>query len=270
MSHAVMNTGSDVLDRIMAHKAGEVAQAKKMVSEATLLQQISQQAPTRGFAQAVTKLASMGEPAIIAEVKKASPSKGLIRADFSPGLIAQQYEQAGACCLSVLTDQEFFQGSNLYLRAAREATTLPILRKDFMLDSYQVLEARAMGADCILLIAAALEDALMLELAQVASEYDLDVLIEVHNKAELERAMRLQPRLIGINNRNLRDFTTSLETTLELVKDIPSSVTVVTESGIHSRDDVERMRANTVNAFLVGEAFMRAEHPGEQLRELFY
>lgn len=270
MAHAIMRTGSDVLDRIMEHKAEEVARAKQVVSSATLMAQAKEQMAPRGFTSAVVQRATKGLAAVIAEVKKASPSKGLIRADFDPALIAQQYERAGACCLSVLTDFEFFQGSSSYLIEAREVTTLPILRKDFMLDPYQVLEARAMGADCILLIVAALSDDLMKELHATAIEYDLDVLIEVHNAEELERGLALQPQLIGINNRNLRNFETSLNTTLDLLGSIPNNVTVVTESGIHTASDVRVMRDNNVHAFLVGEAFMRAPDPGQQLHSLFF
>lgn len=269
-AHAVMRTGSDVLDRIMQHKLSEVARSQAMRSEAQLLSDIqSLDYGTRGFAEAIVRTVANGQAAVIAEVKKASPSKGIIRADFDPALIAQQYTAAGACCLSVLTDTEFFQGCEQYLRDAREVTELPILRKDFMLDPYQVLEARAMGADAILLIAAALDDGLMHELASVAAEQQLDVLIEVHNLAELQRSLPLAPKLLGINNRNLRDFTTSLNTTLELLEYIPEGTVVITESGIHTPEDVALMRANQVGAFLVGEAFMRAADPGAKLRELF-
>mgnify|MGYP000853313084 FL=1 len=270
-AHAVMNTGSDVLDRIMQHKAGEVASAKLLRNSAALLSDIqSLNTPTRGFADAVASKAARGESAVIAEVKKASPSKGVIRADFDPALIAKQYQAGGACCLAVLTDHEFFKGSTDFLKQARAATDLPIIRKDFMLDPYQVLEARAMGADAILLIVAALEDGLMRELADAAAEQNLDILVEVHNAHELERGLALTPKLLGINNRNLRNFETSLNNTLDLLSDIPEGTTVVTESGIHSKQDIELMRQHHVHAFLVGEAFMRASDPGAKLRELFF
>ena len=270
-AHAVMNTGSDVLDRIMQHKALEVAKAQGVRSSSALLNDIQElNTPTRGFARAVAEKAEKGEFAVIAEVKKASPSKGVIRADFDPSLIAKQYQAGGACCLSVLTDKEFFKGSTDFLKQARAATSLPILRKDFMLDPYQVLEARAMGADAILLIVAALEDGLMRELADAAAEQDLDILVEVHNAKELDRGLALSPKLLGINNRNLRNFETSLNNTLDLLSGIPADTTVVTESGIHSRQDIELMREHNVHAFLVGEAFMRASDPGAKLKELFF
>ncbi len=270
-AHAVMDTGSDVLDRIMAHKSVEVSRAKQRVSAADLLNQISSISERpRGFSKAVAERAQAGQAAVIAEVKKASPSKGLIRADFDPAEIAQQYAKAGACCLSVLTDEEFFKGSVDYLKAARAVVDIPILRKDFMLDPYQVLEARAMGADAILLIVAALEDGLMQELAATAAEHELDILVEVHNAEELERGLALNAPLIGINNRNLRNFETSLSTTIDLLESIPQGTVVVTESGIHTPADVSLMRRHDVHAFLVGEAFMRSVDPGQKLGELFF
>ena len=270
MAHAVMKTGSDVLDKIMQHKAREVAERRSQTPLEQLLREVQGQAEPRGFAKAVVERVQAGQTAVIAEVKKASPSKGLIRPDFDPASIAQQYEAAGACCLSVLTDTEFFQGSTAFLQQAREASSLPILRKDFMLDEYQVVEARAMGADCILLIAAALDDQRLETLTASAQAHSLDVLIEVHDRTELHRALALKPSMVGINNRNLRTFETSLNTTIDLLDDIPAGVAVVTESGIHTAKDVALMRDNAVNAFLVGEAFMRAPNPGQRLTELFF
>ena len=210
-----------------------------------------------------------GEAAVIAEIKKASPSKGVIREDFDPVAIAEAYQRGGAACLSVLTDRDFFQGHEDYLSAAREACDLPVIRKDFIVDPYQVVEARAIGADCILLIVAALDDATLAELDAAARELGMDVLVEVHDRTELERALRLELDLVGINNRNLRTFETRLETTLDLLDAVPPGCLVVTESGIHGRADVARMRASGVHAFLVGEAFMRAEDPGAELQYLF-
>ena len=267
--HAVMSTGSDVLDRIMAHKAEEVAHGKSQVSLADMRAMADDTSATRGFVAGLKMALLAGRSAVIAEVKKASPSKGVIRPDFDPAAIAENYQQHGASCLSVLTDAEFFQGSVEYFKAARQACTLPMLRKDFMLDEYQVYEARAIGADCILLIAAALEDGLMQDLAGRALELELDVLVEVHNADELQRGLALQLPMVGINNRNLRNFETSLNTTIDLLPDIPDDVIVVTESGIHTADDVNLMREHAVNSFLVGEAFMRAPNPGEKLAELF-
>jgi len=268
--HSVMSTGSDVLDKIMAHKAEEVAFEKRRCPLPEIRSRADDTNDCRGFTLALTDSLQAGRSAVIAEVKKASPSKGVIRADFDPVLIAQTYQKHGASCLSVLTDREFFQGSAEYFKQARNACTIPMLRKDFMLDEYQVFEARAMGADCILLIVAALEDGLMQDLAGRALELGLDVLVEVHSAAELERGLRLEMPMIGINNRNLRDFSTSLETTIDLLSMIPEDVTVVTESGIHTPADVAKMRDNNVNSFLVGEAFMRAKDPGKKLAELFF
>ncbi len=223
----------------------------------------------REFVAALKNKVISGKSGVIAEVKKASPSKGIIRENFDPRQIAESYAKHGAACLSVLTDEEFFKGHMQFLHQAREACDLPILRKDFMLDDYQVFEARANGADCILLIVAALEDGLMQDLAGRAVELGMDVLVEVHNGQELERGLALDMPMIGINNRDLRDFSTSLNTTIELLNDIPEDVLVVTESGIHTADDVALMRQNKVNTFLVGEAFMRVPEPGEKLKELF-
>lgn len=268
--HHIMSTGSDVLDKIMSHKSDEVEHAKRQTSLADLKAQADDQPDCRGFAAALSQSLSAGRSAVIAEVKKASPSKGVIRDNFIPSQIAESYQKYGASCLSVLTDKEFFQGSAAYFAQAREASTLPILRKDFMLDDYQVYEARAMQADCILLIAAALEDGLMQDLAGRAQELGLDVLIEVHNAQQLERGLSLSMPMIGINNRDLRDFSTSLETTTGLLDLIDDDVIVVTESGIHTADDVALMRQHKVNSFLVGEAFMRADEPGQKLAELFF
>ena len=260
---------SDILERIVAVKRQEVPAARALVSEAALRELASVQDAPRGFAAALRKRLAAGEAAVIAEIKKASPSKGVIRAQFEPAAIAASYARHGAACLSVLTDQQFFQGHADYLRSARAACALPVLRKDFMIDAYQVVEARAMGADCILLIAACLSDAQMADLECCAIELGLDVLVEVHDGAELERALRLKTPLLGINNRNLRSFEVTLETTLGLLPQVPADRLLVTESGILGQADVQRMRAARVNAFLVGEAFMRADDPGLALAALF-
>lgn len=259
-----------ILRKILARKAEEVAQRSAQASLADLEVRIREQSAPRGFVQALHSRVQNSEPAVIAEVKKASPSKGVIREDFDPQQIAVSYQAGGAACLSVLTDVDFFQGADDYLQAARAACELPVLRKDFTVDSYQVVEARAIGADAILLIVAALEDTQMRELAQTALEHDLDVLVEVHDRAELDRALDLELPLLGINNRDLHTFDTSLNTTLQLLPHIPSDRVVVTESGIHTVDDIAVMRDAHVHAFLVGEAFMRAPEPGEKLRELFF
>jgi indole-3-glycerol phosphate synthase len=268
--HNVMSTGSDVLDKIMAHKAAEVAHAKRQVSYADIIARAGDTPDCLGFVAALQASLTEDRSAVIAEVKKASPSKGVIREDFKPTQIAESYQKYGASCLSVLTDSEFFQGSAEYFSQAREACTLPMLRKDFMLDDYQIYEAKAMQADCILLIVAALEDGLMQDLAGRSLELGMDVLVEVHNAQELERGLRLDMSMIGINNRNLRDFSTSLNSTIDLLGSIPDGVVVVTESGIHTEDDVALMREHKVNSFLVGEAFMRADEPGQRMAELFF
>jgi len=259
----------DILDKILARKAGEIAERRARVSQEELARRAALAPPVRGFLEAIERNIARGEAAVIAEIKKASPSKGLLRADFRPAEIARSYAAAGAACLSVLTDVDFFQGADRDLQAARAACGLPVLRKDFTLDPYQVYEARALGADCILLIVAALDDARLGELAGTAQHLGLDVLVEVHDGAELERALRLNTALIGINNRNLHTFETRLETTLDLLDRIPADRIVVTESGIHAPADVARMRAAGVHAFLVGEAFMKAPDPGARLAELF-
>ena len=260
---------SDILERVVAVKRQEVPAARALVSETALRELASVQDAPRGFAAALRERLAAGKAGVIAEIKKASPSKGVIRAQFEPAAIAASYARHGAACLSVLTDQQFFQGHADYLRAARAACALPVLRKDFMIDAYQVVEARAMGADCILLIAACLSDAQMADLECCAIELGLDVLVEVHDGAELERALRLKTPLLGINNRNLRSFEVTLETTLGLLPQVPADRLLVTESGILGRADVQRMRAAQVNAFLVGEAFMRADDPGLALAALF-
>ena len=259
----------DILRKIMDRKAVEVAERRQRRSLASLEAELAGASPTRGFAAALVAKVDAGLPAVIAEIKKASPSKGILRADFHPAEIARSYARGGAACLSVLTDVDFFQGCDDYLREARAACALPVIRKDFILDPYQVLEARVLGADCILLIAACLTDAELRDLNALALSLGLDVLIEVHDRAELERALPLPGRLIGINNRDLRSFQVSLETTLGLIDAIPPGRLLVTESGILDRADVARLRAQGVHAFLVGEAFMRADDPGAELRRLF-
>ena len=261
---------SDILDRINAVKRDEVAAAQARVPLAALRAEAESRAePTRGFAQALRDKIAAGHGGVIAEVKKASPSKGVLRADFRPADIARSYERHGAACLSVLTDAPHFQGSVEYLQQARAACALPVLRKDFMVDPYQVYEARAMGADCILLIVASLADGQMAELEDCALGLGLDVLVEVHDGAELERALRLKTPLVGINNRNLKTFEVTLDTTLGLLAQVPADRLLVTESGILGPDDVQRMRDAQVHAFLVGEAFMRAPDPGAALSALF-
>jgi len=259
----------DILQRILARKVEEIRTSSAQTSLVELSARVADLPPTRGFAAALEAKIEAGVPAVIAEIKKASPSKGVIRTDFDPAAIARSYAASGAACLSVLTDADFFQGSEAYLQQAREACDLPVLRKDFTIDAYQVYEARAIGADCILLIVAALGDAGLLELALLAAELELDVLVEVHDEAELERALDIPAPLIGINNRSLRTFETSLDTTLRLQGRIDDGRLLVTESGIHTTDDVARLRAAGVEAFLVGEAFMRAADPGAELARLF-
>jgi indole-3-glycerol phosphate synthase len=259
----------DILRRILQRKAEEVAERSRRQSVEALRGRIAAASPPRGFVTALRGKLAAGKAAVIAEIKKASPSKGVLREHFDPAAIASSYERHGAACLSVLTDADFFQGAEEYLERARAACNLPVLRKDFIVDPYQVYEARAIGADCILLIVAALSDANLRDLAQIAVELRMDVLVEVHDAGELERALVLDTPLIGINNRNLRTFETRLETTFDLLEAIPADRLVVTESGIYSRGDVEALRAKGVQAFLVGEAFMRAADPGEALSALF-
>ena len=264
-----MSGTPDILLKILKRKAEEVTDRRLILPLAELAAAAANTPLPRPFVGAIRAKLAAGEAAVIAEIKKASPSKGVLREDFRPAEIAASYERGGAACLSVLTDVDFFQGADDFLVEAREACALPVLRKDFMIDPYQVYEARAMGADCILLIVAALSDAQMSELAALAGELALDVLVEVHDGEELARALPLNLPLVGINNRNLRTFETNLNTTLDLLARMPEGRIVVTESGIHSREDVALMRENGVNTFLVGEAFMRAEEPGEKLAELF-
>jgi indole-3-glycerol phosphate synthase len=264
---------SDILNKILAVKADEVAAAKKYRSFASLRSDVESNAELRaglrGFEASLRQKIAAGAAGVITEVKKASPSKGVLRADFRPAEIAASYAANGAACLSVLTDVQFFQGSVEYLQQARAACAIPVLRKDFMIDMYQVYEARAMGADCILLIVSALDHGLMAELEACAHELGMGVLVEVHDGDELTAALKLKTAMVGINNRNLRTFETSLETTLSLLPRIPTEKLVVTESGIMVPDDVQRMRDANVHAFLVGEAFMRAPDPGAELRRLF-
>ena len=260
-----------VLEKILARKAEEVAERLARVSFSDLEALVRAADAPRGFAKALLDQAARKQPAVIAEVKKASPSKGVIRENFVPADIARSYEKGGATCLSVLTDIDYFQGSDLYLQQARAACALPVIRKDFMIDPYQVVEARALGADCILLIVAALDDVRMAELAATAKSVGLDVLVEVHDGAELERALTvLDTPLVGVNNRNLHTFEVNLETTLDLLPRIPRDRLVITESGILNRADVELMEISEVYSFLVGEAFMRAENPGYELQRLFF
>jgi len=260
---------SDILDKIVAVKHQEVAAAVRRKPLDMVRADAESRVLTRDFVGALRSRIAAGRPAVIAEIKKASPSKGVLRADFIPADIAQSYAEFGAACLSVLTDVQFFQGSVDYLKQARASCPLPVLRKDFLVDAYQVYESRAMGADSVLLIAACLDDAQMRDFEAIALGLDMAVLVEVHDAAELERALRLKTPLIGINNRNLQTFEVSLDTTLALRAQVPPGRLLVTESGIHSRDDVLRMGAAGVNAFLVGEAFMRAPEPGEALAALF-
>lgn len=260
----------DILTEIVAHKREEIKSRRLSVPLAALEGASREAAPARGFVAALARRIALGEPAVIAECKRASPSKGVIREDYDPADIAASYERGGATCLSVLTDEKYFQGGDEHLLRARAACSLPVIRKDFTVDPYQVYEARALGADCILLIVACLDDAVLGELAGLAAALGLDVLVEVHDRTELERALRLRTPLIGINNRDLKRFETDIETTTGLLKDIPDDRLVVTESGIHTMDDVRYLRDHDVHAFLVGEAFMRAPDPGERLRELFF
>jgi indole-3-glycerol phosphate synthase len=260
---------ADILDKIVAVKREEIAAAKKKVPLEAMRADAESRVLTRGFEEALRRKIAAGRAAVIAEVKKASPSKGVLRPDFIPADIAQSYAEHGAACLSVLTDRQFFQGQPDYLKQARASCDLPVLRKDFIVDPYQVYESRAMGADCILLIAACLDDAQMAELEGIARSLDMAVLVEVHDGAELQRALKLKTPLVGINNRNLRTFEVSLDTTIGLLKDVPADRLLVTESGILGPADVRRMREAGVHAFLVGEAFMRAEEPGEALAALF-
>ncbi|MEE9493397.1 MAG: indole-3-glycerol phosphate synthase TrpC [Gammaproteobacteria bacterium] len=262
-------TNSDILKKILTRKQEEVAERRARVNLQAIRQQAGNADKTRGFIYALQQQVATNQAAVIAEIKKASPSKGVIREDFEPAVIAASYQRGGATCLSVLTDIDFFQGSDAYLQQARSAVSLPVLRKDFTIDPWQIYEARSLNADCILLIVAALTDQQLQELLGITHELGMDALVEVHDTEEMARALALPARLIGVNNRNLRTFETSLDTTLTLKKDFPADRLLVTESGIHSREDVDKMRTNGIHTFLVGEAFMRADEPGEKLNELF-
>lgn len=259
---------SDILNQILRDKAREIVERAELVSLPELSRQVEHLPPTRGFAAAIQEKLNSNKVAVIAEIKKASPSKGIIRKNFQPADIARAYAANGAACLSVLTDEKYFKGHAEYLKAARAACDIPVLRKDFMIDPYQIYEAREMGADAILLIAAALGDPMMSDLEQTAIALGLDVLVEVHNEQELERALRLKTPLLGINNRNLRTFETSLETTISMLSMVPDEKIVISESGIHDRNDIQRLRENKVNGFLIGEAFMREQDPGLALSTL--
>ncbi len=265
MSHAP----PDILKKILARKVEEIAERSVHLSLRELIRCVGTLPAPRPFLESIQKTVASGQAAVIAEIKRASPSKGLLRDPFLPAEIARSYAAAGACCLSVLTDKDFFSGCEDYLQVARNACELPVLRKDFIVDPYQVYEARWIGADCVLLIVAALEDSMLQRLARLAKSLDMDVLVEVHDAEELERALAIDAKLIGINNRNLRTFETRLDTTLALLARMPATHTVVTESGIHTVADVSLMRAHDIHAFLVGEAFMRAADPGRKLAELF-
>ena len=260
---------SDILNKITAVKREEVAAAIERKPLPAMRADAESRVLTRDFVGALRAKIAAGKPAVIAEIKKASPSKGVLRADFIPADIAQSYAEFGAACLSVLTDQQFFQGSIDYLKQARASCSLPVLRKDFIIDAYQIYESRVMGADCILLIAACLDDAQMKEFEAIAMSLDMAVLVEVHDEAELERALKLKTPLIGVNNRDLNTFEVSLDTTLRLMGKVPADRLLITESGISTLEDVRRLRAANINAFLVGEAFMRADDPGAALAHLF-
>ncbi|MBL1143052.1 MAG: indole-3-glycerol phosphate synthase TrpC [Proteobacteria bacterium] len=260
----------DILKNILSYKAEYVAHCKRNISAKDMQHRAEDCESQYSFTDAIHKAIEENNPAIIAEIKKASPSKGIIREIFKPKDIAESYANAGTCCLSVLTDIEYFQGSDDYLKQARSACDLPILRKDFMIDPYQIYEAKVIGADCILIIVSALSDMQMQDLVGVSNEIGLDVLVEVHDREELSRGMMLRTPMIGINNRNLHTFETSLDTTLGLLPDVFHDRVVITESGIHTKEDIQLMRKKNVNAFLVGEAFMKADDPGEELKKLFF
>ncbi len=264
-----MTDQADILQKILARKAQEIESRKALKPRAELDKAVTEAPGVRGFVNALQQKMANNEPAVIAEIKKASPSKGVIRQDFNPPEIARSYQRGGAACLSVLTDVDFFQGSDEYLIAARQACELPVIRKDFIVDPYQVIEARALGADCILLIVAALDQQQLTSLYTLATELGMDVLVEVHDETEMKRALELDLPMVGINNRNLRTFETSLYTTLQMLHLLPQDCFVVTESGIHTREDVKFMRDHQVDAFLVGEAFMRQADPGQALSEIF-
>lgn len=265
-----MSDAPDILLKILARKQQEINERSAEFTIQMLEAKLAQASEPRGFVNAILQKIDGGQAAVIAEIKKASPSKGVIRENFHPAHIAKSYEKGGAACLSVLTDVDFFQGADRYLQEARGACSLPVIRKDFIIDAYQVIEARVLGADCILLIVSALTDQQLRLLYALSCSLGMDVLIEVHDERELQRALVLDPTLIGVNNRNLRTFEVSLQTTLDMLPLIPDGVTLVTESGVLTAADVQMMRSSQVNAFLVGEAFMREESPGEHLAKLFY
>ena len=264
-----MTETPDILKKILARKMEEIDARNRAVSLQELSRRVAEADAPRGFLSALRARVAAGRAAVIAEIKKASPSRGVLREDFEPAQIAASYERGGATCLSVLTDIDFFQGADAYLQQARAACALPVLRKDFIIDPYQVYEARVIGADCILLIVAALADAMLAELLQLAEHLQMDCLVEVHDATELERALQTPAPLIGINNRDLRSFETSLDVTLDMLGQIPDDRLVVTESGIHTADDVSLMRGRGVHTFLVGEAFLKAPDPGGKLAQLF-
>ncbi len=264
-----MSNTPDILKKILKRKAEEITEAAAKESLVDLSKRAETALPVRGFIASIENKIAAGEPAVIAEIKKASPSKGVMRENFIPAQIAESYAKGGAACLSILTDCDFFQGAPAFLLQAREATKLPVIRKDFIIDPYQVYEARAMNADCILLIVSALGDAMLNELLALAHHLQMDVLMEVHDREEMERAIQTGAKLIGVNNRNLRTFDVDLQVTLGMLDMLPKDRILVTESGIHTLDDVRLMRENNVHSFLVGEAFMRVDEPGEKLAELF-
>ena len=264
-----MSQTADILKNIIARKIEEIAKGCQRISLLEMSHRVELGGEVRGFETALRNKTNNQQAAVIAEIKRASPSKGLLRRNFEPANIAKSYQQGGAACLSVLTDKDYFQGSNVHLQEARAACTLPVIRKDFIIDTYQVYEARSIGADCILLIVSALEDASLLELSGLAQHLGMDVLVEVHDQQEMERALALGASMIGINNRNLHTFEVNLDTTLSMVSMLPEEVLLVTESGIHTPQHVQTMQDHDVHAFLVGEAFMRAEDPGRELLSLF-
>lgn len=264
-----MTAKADILEKILSRKKQEISDRKTFKAQSELESLLSESSPVRGFVDSLKNKIQHNKPAVIAEIKKASPSKGIIRENFNPAEIARQYQQGGAACLSVLTDVDFFQGADNYLVEARNACELPVIRKDFIIDVYQLVEARVLGADCVLLIVAALEQEQLKTLYQQATELGLDVLVEVHNEQEMQRALELDLPMVGINNRDLRTFETSLFTTIKMLNMVPQDCFVVTESGIHAQEDVTFMRDHQVNAFLVGEAFMRAKNPGKALSDIF-
>lgn len=265
----MMHDTPDILKKILLRKREEICERSEILDLDSIRKYAEQADPVRGFIASIEKRLAGNAPAVIAEIKKASPSKGVLRENFQPAAIAKSYEANGAACISVLTDADFFQGGENYLKQARSSCELPVIRKDFIIDPYQVYEARMINSDCILLIVAALDDETLQELLQLAHQLEMDVLVEVHDEDELKRALASGARLVGINNRNLHTFETSLDTTLNMLDQIPKDRIVVTESGIHTPDHVKLMRDNNVNTFLVGEAFMKADDPGEKLKELF-